>query len=117
MTYINDKSTKVISVTDGNFDDEVIRSDVPVLVDFWAEWCGPCKVIGPMIEELANDYQGKVKFAKLNVDNSPESARRFGVRSIPTLMLFRDGELQQSSVGVQPKRQLVELIEQYFTRV
>ena len=87
MTYINDKSTKVISVTDGNFDDEVIRSDVPVLVDFWAEWCGPCKVIGPMIEELANDYQGKVKFAKLNVDNSPESARRFGVRSIPTLML------------------------------
>ena len=103
--------TNTITVNDENFDDEVLRSDIPVLVDFWAEWCGPCKVVGPMIEALASDYQGKVKVAKLNVDDNPETAGRFGVRSIPTLIVFKDGEAQQAAVGVKPKGQLAELIE------
>ena len=103
--------TSTITVNDENFDDEVLRSDIPVLVDFWAEWCGPCKVVGPTIEALASDYQGKVKVAKLNVDDNPEAAGRFGVRSIPTLIVFKDGEAQQAAVGVKPKGQLAELIE------
>ncbi len=103
--------TSTITVNDENFDDEVLRSDIPVLVDFWAEWCGPCKVVGPTVEALASDYQGKVKVAKLNVDDNPEAAGRFGVRSIPTLIIFKDGEAQQAAVGVKPKGQLAELIE------
>ena len=106
--------TSTVTVNDENFDDEVLRSDVPVLVDFWAEWCGPCKVVGPTIESLASDYQGKVKVAKLNVDDNPEAAGRFGVRSIPTLIVFKDGEAQQAAVGVKPKGQLAELIEKYL---
>ncbi len=106
--------TSTITVNDENFSDEVLRSDIPVLVDFWAEWCGPCKVVGPTIEELASDYQGKVKVAKLNVDDNPEAAGRFGVRSIPTLIVFKDGEAQQTVVGVRPKGQLAELIEHYI---
>ncbi len=103
--------TSTIIVNDENFDDEVLRSDIPVLVDFWAEWCGPCKVVGPTIEALASDYQGKVKVAKLNVDDNPEAAGRFGVRSIPTLIVFKDGEAQQAAVDVKPKGQLAEMIE------
>jgi thioredoxin len=103
--------TSTITVNDENFDGEVLRSDIPVLVDFWAEWCGPCKVVGPTIEALASDYQGKIKVAKLNVDDNPEVAGRFGVRSIPTLIVFKDGEAQQAAVGVKPKGQLAELIE------
>ena len=106
--------TSTITVNDENFDDEVLQSDIPVLVDFWAEWCGPCKVVGPTIEALASDYQGKVKVAKLNVDDNPEAAGRFGVRSIPTLIVFKDGEAQQAAVGVKPKGQLAELIEKYL---
>ena len=106
--------TSTITVNDENFDDEVLRSDIPVLVDFWAEWCGPCKVVDPTIEALASDYQGKVKVAKLNVDDNPEAAGRFGVRSIPTLIVFKDGEAQQAAVGVKPKGQLAELIEKYL---
>lgn len=106
--------TSTITVNDENFEDEVLRSDIPVLVDFWAEWCGPCKVVGPTIEALASDYQGKVKVAKLNVDDNPEAAGRFGVRSIPTLIVFKDGEAQQAAVGVKPKGQLAELIEKYL---
>ena len=107
----NETVTSTITVNDENFDEEVLRSDIPVLVDFWAEWCGPCKVVGPTIEALASDYQGKVKVAKLNVDDNPEAAGRFGVRSIPTLIVFKDGEAQQAAVGVKPKGQLAELIE------
>ncbi len=106
--------TGTITVNDENFDAEVLRSDIPVLVDFWAEWCGPCKVVGPTVEALASDYQGKVKVAKLNVDDNPEAAGRFGVRSIPTLIVFKDGEAQQAAVGVKPKGQLAELIEKYL---
>ena len=107
-------STNTITVTDDNFDDQVIQSEIPVLVDFWAEWCGPCKVIGPTIHALAADYQGKIKVAKLNVDDSPETAGRFGVRSIPTLIVFKDGEAQQAAIGVRPQGQLAELIEHYI---
>jgi len=109
----NQASTNTVTVTDENFDDQVIQSEIPVLVDFWAEWCGPCKVIGPTLEALAADYNGKVKIAKLNVDDSPDTAGRFGVRSIPTLIVFKDGEVQQAAIGVRPKGQLVELIETY----
>ncbi len=107
-------STNTITVTDDNFDDQVIQSEIPVLVDFWAEWCGPCKVIGPTIDALAADYQGKIKVAKLNVDDSPKTAGRFGVRSIPTLIVFKDGEAQQAAIGVRPQGQLAELIEHYI---
>ncbi len=105
--------TGTIIVNDENFDDEVLQSDIPVLVDLWAEWCGPCKVIGSTIDALAVDYQGKVKVAKLNVDDNPQAAGRFGVHSIPTLIVFKDGAAQQAAIGVKPKRQLAELIDQY----
>lgn len=110
----NETLTSTVTVTDENFDDEVIRSDVPVLVDFWAQWCGPCKIIGPTIEELAQDFRGQVKVAKLNVDDNPQSAGRFGVQSIPTLILFKDGEARQAAIGVRPKGQLTELIRQHL---
>ena len=106
-------STNTITVNDENFDEEVLKSDIPVLVDFWAEWCGPCKVVGPTIDELAIDYKGKVKVAKLDVDSNPEAAGRFGVRSIPTLIVFKDGKAQETAVGVRPKGQLAKLIDQY----
>ena len=107
-------NTNTITVNDENFDEEVLQSDIPVLVDFWAEWCGPCKIVGPTIEALASDYKGKVKVAKLDVDSSPETAGRFSVRSIPTLMVFKDGAVQETTVGVRPKGQLAELINQYI---
>ena len=100
-----------ISVTDSTFENDVLQSDIPVLVDFWAEWCGPCKTMGPTIDSLAVDYQGKLKVAKLNVDENPQAATQFGVRSIPTMIIFRDGQAQQSTVGARPKSQLQEFID------
>ena len=98
--------TNTITVSDENFDDDVLQSNIPVLVDFWAEWCGPCKVVGPTIEALASDFEGKVKMVKLNVDDNPKAAERFGVRSIPTLTVFKDGMAQETAVGVKSKGQL-----------
>ena len=107
-------STNTVTVTDENFNEEVVQSELPVLIDFWAEWCGPCKALGPTIEALAADYRGKVKVAKLNVDDSPITAERFGVRSIPTLIVFKDGKAQQWATGVRPQGYLAEFIEYYI---
>lgn len=93
---------KAIVLTDANFD-EVINAGKPVLVDFWAEWCGPCKMIGPVVEELAGDYDGKAVIAKLNVDENPQTTAKFGVRSIPTLLVFKGGQVVDKQVGAVPK--------------
>jgi thioredoxin 1 len=95
-----------VNVTDGTFEDEVIGSDVPVLVDFWADWCAPCKIIAPIVEELAGEYDGKVKFAKLDVDTNPRVATQYGIRSIPTLLIFSGGSPVDQVVGAVPKSTL-----------
>ncbi len=104
----------VTSLTEGTFDEEVAAGDVPVLVDFWAEWCGPCKMIAPVLDEIAEEQEGKVKIAKLNVDEAAEVARRFEVMSIPTLILFKDGEPTKRIVGAKGKAQLLEEIEEFI---
>jgi len=93
----------VLEVTDGTFDEEIIQSDIPAMVDFWAEWCGPCKMVGPAVAELANEYKGKVKIAKMDVDQNRDTPARFGIRNIPTLILFKDGEVAQTIIGAYPK--------------
>jgi thioredoxin 1 len=93
---------KTVILTDANFD-EIINSGKPVLVDFWAEWCGPCKMIGPVVEELAGDYDGRAVVAKLNVDENPQTTAKFGVRSIPTLLVFKGGQIVDKQVGAVPK--------------
>ena len=102
------------TLTDGNFDDSVIKSSVPVLVDFWAEWCGPCRMIAPTVEELATDYNGKVTIGKLNVDDNPNTATQFGVKSIPTLLLFKGGEVVESVVGLTDKTRLQALLDKHL---
>jgi thioredoxin 1 len=97
-----------------NFDDEVIKSDQPVLVDFWAPWCGPCKMIGPVIEELAGDYSGRVKVGKVNVDDNQQLAARYGIRGIPTVMIFKDGETAESFVGLQQKTELASALDKHL---
>jgi thioredoxin 1 len=104
-------------ITDGNFDEEVIKSDVPVLVDFWAPWCGPCRMVAPIVEELAEEYAGKVKFTKLNTDDNINTAMRFGIRSIPTLLIFRRGELAGQIIGFRPKSELKNNLEKVLTEV
>ena len=101
---------KPTAVSDGNFDTLVLGSTEPVLVDFWAEWCGPCKMIGPALEEIAKEMQGKVTIGKLNVDENPGVASTYGIRSIPTLMLFKDGKMASSKVGAAPKSELKKWI-------
>ena len=103
----------VVQLTDATFDAEVTNSDKPVLIDFWAEWCGPCRMVAPIIDALAEDYDGKVKVAKLNVDENPQVSRRFNIRSIPTLLLFKNGELKETAIGLRPKPQLEQLLERY----
>ena len=98
-------------VTDSTFEPEVLKSDVPVLVDYWAEWCGPCKAIAPVLEDLARDYSGKLKIAKVNVDENQELAKRYNVRAIPTLMLFKDGNVQASKLGAMSKSQLTAFLD------
>ncbi len=101
---------KTLELTDATFD-ETLKSDKPVLVDFWAEWCGPCKMIGPVVEELAGDYEGKAIVAKINVDENPQVTARFGVRSIPTLLVFKNGQIVDKQVGAVPKSVLAGKLE------
>jgi len=103
----------VVKLTDATFDAEVTGAATPVLIDFWAEWCGPCRMVAPIIDALAQDYDGRVKVAKLNVDENPQVARRFGIRSIPTLLLFQDGRLRETAIGLRPKPQLEQLLDRY----
>ena len=104
----------ITTLTDTNFNEEVKGSDEPVLVDFWAEWCGPCKMIAPVLEEIAEEYRGKLRIAKLNVDDAPATAQQFQVMSIPTLILFKDGEVQKRVVGARGKGQLLEEISAFL---
>jgi thioredoxin 1 len=100
----------VLEVNDQNFENEVLKSDIPVLVDFWAEWCGPCKMIGPIVEEIATDMEGKLKVAKVNVDDAQGLATKFGIMSIPTLLVFKNAEPVEQIVGAMSKDQLLEKI-------
>ena len=101
-------------VSDVSFDKDVLQSDKPVLVDFWAEWCGPCKMIAPVLEDIAKEHAGKIQIAKLNVDDNPNIARRYDVMSIPTLLLFTDGEVTKRLVGAKGKAQLLEELSEFI---
>lgn len=100
-----------VAVNDSNFENEVLKADGPVVVDFWAEWCGPCKTLSPIIDELAEELKGKVKVVKINIDDAPDAPSKYGVRGIPTLMIFKGGEVVDTRVGGLPKSQLAEWIE------
>ena len=101
-------SADVVDVTDANFQTEVLESDIPVIVDFWAAWCGPCRMVGPIVEEIAKDQGGRVKVAKLNVDENRETATKYSIMSIPTILLFENGALAKQVVGAMPKAALVQ---------
>jgi thioredoxin 1 len=102
----------IVQTTDTSFAADVLESDVPVVVDFWAEWCGPCKMIAPMLEELASDKAAQVRIAKVNIDDNPLTPTKYGVRGIPTLMLFKNGEITATKVGAMPKTKLYEWVEE-----
>lgn len=103
--------TEITHVTDDSFESEVLQSDVPVLVDYWAEWCGPCKVIAPVLEEIAGEYEGKMKICKLDIDANEETPPKYGIRGIPTLMLFKGGSVEATKVGALSKSQLTAFLD------
>jgi len=107
-------SENVITLTESNFDEEVIKSEKPVLVDFWAVWCAPCTLIASTVEAIAKDYSGKVKVGKVNVDENSQLAVRYGIRAIPTLLLFKDGKVAEQMIGVQPKEAIKAVIDRYL---
>jgi len=104
-------SDHIVHVTDDSFESEVLQSAQPVLIDYWAEWCGPCKMIAPVLDDIANEYDGRLKVAKLNIDENPNTPPRYGIRGIPTLMLFKGGEVEATKVGAVSKSQLVAFID------
>jgi thioredoxin 1 len=104
-------SDNILQLTDATFEQDVIRSSDPVLVDYWAEWCGPCKMIAPILEEIASEYHGKIKVAKLNIDDNPQTPPKYGIRGIPTLMLFKNGNVEATKVGALSKSQLTAFID------
>jgi thioredoxin 1 len=101
----------IVEISDGTFDQEVLQSEVPVLVDFWAPWCGPCRAIAPVIEELSGDYAGKLKVAKCNVDDNPKTPGKYGIRAIPTLILFKNGSVSEQITGAVAKSQITAAID------
>ena len=105
-------SGNIVNVTDASFEQDVLKSDFPVLVDYWAEWCGPCKMIAPVLEEIADEYEGKLKVCKLNIDENEQTPPKFNIRGIPTLMLFKNGEVAATKIGALPKSKLQEWLEQ-----
>ncbi|MBV9339438.1 MAG: thioredoxin [Acidobacteria bacterium] len=104
----------IIEMTDASFDQEVLKSETPVLVDFWAAWCGPCRAIAPIVDELASEYAGKIKVAKMDVDRNNATPMRYGVRSIPTLLVFKGGQVQEQIVGYKPKEQIQKALEKHL---
>jgi thioredoxin 1 len=107
-------NANIITVTDDNFEQEVISAELPVLVDFWAEWCGPCKMIAPVLDDIATQYEGRLKIAKINIDDNNATPQKFGVRGIPTLMLFKNGELESTKVGAISKSQLTAFLDSHL---
>ena len=107
-------SEELLHVTDDTFEEHVLKSSSPVLVDYWAEWCGPCKMIAPVLEKIATDYEGKVVIAKVNIDENPTAPQRYGVRGIPTLMLFKGGEVEATKVGAVTQFQLAEFLDSHL---
>jgi thioredoxin 1 len=105
-------SEQIVHVSDASFDEEVLKSEVPVLVDFWAEWCGPCKMIAPVLDEIASEYEGKLKVCKVDVDANPDIPPKFGIRGIPTLIVFKNGNAEATKVGALSKSQLAEFVQE-----
>lgn len=104
-------SDKIVYVTDETFENEILNSESPVLVDYWADWCGPCKMIAPILDEIADEYEGKLKVAKLNIDENPQTPPKYGIRGIPTLMIFKGGNVEATKVGAVSKSQLAAFID------
>ena len=107
-------SANIEATTDDSFEEDVLNSSQPVLVDYWAEWCGPCKMIAPVLDEVSSDYDGKLKFAKLNIDENPNTPPKYGIRGIPTLMLFKNGQVEATKTGAVSKTQLTQFLESYL---
>lgn len=109
--------SKIVHISDESFEEEVLGASGPVLIDYWAEWCGPCKMIAPILDELAEEYGERIKIAKLNIDENPETPPKYGIRGIPTLMLFKDGNVEATKVGAVSKSQLADFIESNIDRL
>lgn len=105
-------SKNILALSDSTFEQDVLKSDIPVLVDYWAEWCGPCKMIAPLLDDIASEYAGRVKVAKINIDDNQGTPAKYGVRGIPTLMLFKNGEVESTKVGALSKSQLTAFLDQ-----